>query len=218
MPVKILMVDDHKIVREGLCALVNNEPDMEVIGEAQDGVEAIRLTCELKPDVIIMDVNMPGMDGIDTTRRIASVVPDTKIIALTMYPKKNFVTEMLSAGASGYILKDDAFTELTKAIKTVMAGETYLCPKAASVLVNHYVRNNPRNTPANVLLTNRQCEVLKLLAEGKPTKEVALILELSSKTVDACRRRVMEKLNVQNIAELIKYAIREGLTSLDDDD
>ena len=123
---------------------------------------------------------------------------------------------MLSAGASGYILKDDAFAELAKAVKTVMAGETYLCPKAASILVNNYIRNHPRNIPENVLLTDRQREILKLLAEGKPTKEIALILKLSSKTVDACRRRVMEKLNVQNIAELIKYAIREGLTPLDD--
>lgn len=184
---------------------------MEVIGEAQDGGEAIRLTRQLKPDVIVMDVNMPGMDGVDATRRIVNDFPDTKIIALTMYPKKSFVMKILSAGASGYILKDDAFAELVKAVNTVMAGETYLCPKAASVLVDHYVRNHPRNTSANVLLTNRQREVLKLLAEGKSTKETALILKLSPKTIDACRRRVMEKLNVQNIAQLIKYAIREGL-------
>ena len=216
MSVKILMVDDHKIVREGLCALVNGEPDMEVIGQAQDGGEAIRLTRRLKPDVIVMDVNMPGMDGVDATRRIVNNVPDIKIIALTMYPKKSFVMEMLSAGASGYILKNDAFAELAKAINTVMAGETYLCPKAASILVDHYVRNHPRSVSANVLLTNRQREVLKLLAEGKSTKESALILKLSPKTVDACRRRVMEKLDVQNIAQLIKYAIREGLTPLDD--
>lgn len=216
MPVKILMVDDHKIVREGLCALVNNEPDMEVIGQAQDGGEAIRLTCQLKPDVVVMDVNMPGMDGVDATRRIVNDIPDTKIIALTIYSKKSFVIEMLNAGATGYILKDDAFAELVKAINTVMAGETYLCPKAASVIVDHYVHNHPRNLSANILLTNRQREVLKLLAEGKSTKEIALIFKLSPKTVDACRRRVMEKLDVQNIAELVKYAIREGLTSLDD--
>ena len=130
--------------------------------------------------------------------------------------KDNFVVEMLKAGALGYILKDDAFDELVKAINTVMAGQTYLCPKAASVLVDQYVRSNPRNIPANILLTNRQREVLKLLAEGKSTKEIAFILSLSPKTIDACRRRVMEKLNVQNIAQLIKYAIREGLTSLED--
>ena len=216
MAVKILMVDDHKIVLEGLCALVNNEPDIEVIGQARDGREAIKMAHELKPDVIVMDVHMPGMDGVDATRRIANDFPDIKIIALTMYPKKSFVTEMLSAGASGYILKDDAFTELVKAINTVMDGQAYLCPKAASALVDHYVRNHPQNIPANILLTNRQREVLKLLAEGKSTKEIALILKLSPKTIDACRHRVMEKLNVQNIAELVKYAIREGLTPLDD--
>ncbi len=216
MAVKILMVDDHKIVLEGLCALVNNEPDIEVIGQARDGREAIKMAHELKPDVIVMDVHMPGMDGVDATRRIANDFPDIKIIALTMYPKKSFVTEMLSAGASGYILKDDAFTELVKAINTVMDGQAYLCPKAASALVDHYVRNHPQNIPANILLTNRQREVLKLLAEGKSTKEIALILKLSPKTIDACRHRVMEKLNVQNIAELVKYAIREGLTPLED--
>ena len=216
MPVKILIVDDHEIMREGLSALVKDEPDMEVIGQAQDGREAIRLTKQLKPDVIVMDVNMPGMDGVDATRRIVNNVPDIKIIALTMYPKKSFVMEMLSAGASGYILKDDAFAELVKAVNTVMTGQTYLCPKAASVLVDNYVRNHPRNVSTDVLLTNRQREVLKLLAEGKSTKEIALVLKLSPKTVDACRRRVMEKLNVQNIVQLIKYAIREGLTPLDD--
>ena len=216
MQVKILIVDDHEIMREGLCSLINNEPDMEVIGQAQDGREAVRLTNQLRPDVIVMDVNMPGMDGIDAARRIVNDIPDIKIIALTMYPKKSFVMEMLNAGASGYILKDDAFAELVKAIKTVMAGQTYLCPKSASVLVDNYVRKHPLNASASVLLTNRQREVLKLLAEGKPTKEIALILKLSPKTVDACRRRVMEKLNVKNIAELVKYAIREGLTPLED--
>ena len=216
MPVNILMVDDHKMVREGLCALVNSEPNMQVIGQAQDGMEALRLTRELKPDVVVMDVNMPGMDGVDATRRIVNDVPGTRIIAITMYPKKSFVMEMLNAGASGYILKDDAFSELVKAINTVMAGETYLCPKAGSVLVDNYIRSYPRNVSANVLLTNRQHGVLKLLAEGKSTKEIAIILKLSPKTIDACRRRVMEKLDVQNIAQLIKYAIREGLTSLDD--
>ncbi|MHC4639011.1 MAG: response regulator transcription factor [Planctomycetota bacterium] len=215
MPVKILMVDDHKIVREGLCSLVNSEPDMEVIGQAQDGREAIRLVRQLKPDVTVMDVNMPGMDGVDATRRIAKDIPGTKIIALTMYPKKSFVTEMLSAGASGYILKDDAFTELVRAINTVMTGETYLCPKAASVLVDHYVHSHHRNVSAGTVLTDRERDVLKLLAEGKPSKEIALILNISGKTTDACRRRIMQKLNVQSIAELVKYAIREGLTSLD---
>ena len=216
MPVTILMVDDHKIVREGLCVLISNEPGMEVIGQAQDGREAIRLARQLKPDVIVMDVHMPGMDGIDATRLIVNDFPDSRIIALTMYPKKSFVMEMLNVGASGYILKDDAFAELVKAVNIVMSGETYLCPKAASVLVDHYVRNYPGNIPADILLTNRQREVLKLLAEGKSTKEIAVVLKLSPKTIDACRRRVMEKLNVQNIAQLIKYAIREGLTPLED--
>jgi DNA-binding NarL/FixJ family response regulator len=216
MPVKILIADDHKILLEGLRALVENEPGMEVTGQARDGMEAIEMARELKPDVIVMDVHMPGMGGVDAARRIANEFPDIRIIALTMYPEKSFVMQMLSAGASGYILKDVAFAELVKAINTVMSGETYLCPKAAGVLVDHYIRNHSQNIPTNIPLTNRQREVLKLLAEGKPTKEIAFILKLSPKTVDACRRRVMEKLNAQNIAQLIKYAIRKGLTPLDD--
>ena len=215
MAVRVLMVDDHKIVRQGLCSLVNNEAGMEVVGEAGDGRIAIKLARELKPDVIVMDVNMPGMDGIDATRRIINDVPDVKIVALSMYPKKSFVIEMLKAGALGYILKDGAFDELIKAINIVMTGKTYLCSKATSIIVDDYVRNPNGNASVDKILTSREIEILKLLAEGKLSKEIALLLNLSIKTIDACRRRIMQKLNVESIAELIKYAIREGLTSLD---
>jgi DNA-binding NarL/FixJ family response regulator len=208
------MVDDHVIVRQGLCSLVNNEEGMEVVGEAADGRTAIKLARELKPDVIVIDVNMPGMDGVEATRRINRDTPDIKIIALSMYSKKSFILEMLKAGALGYILKDAAFDELIKAINTVIDGKKYLCPKSTNIILENYVLN-PGNTGVDKLLTSREIEILKLLADGKPSKEIALLLNLSIKTVDACKRRLMKKLGVQSIAELVKYAIRESLTSLD---
>ena len=217
MAVRILLADDHKIMRDGLRSLLQGQTDMEVVGEAEDGREAIRLARELKPDVIIMDVNMPGMDGIDATRRIVNEVSGVRIVALSMYPKRSFVAGILKAGASGYILKDQAFGELVNAVKSVIAGDTFLCPRITSIVVDDYVLNHLANRGTSAaLLTDRQREVLKLLAEGKPVKEIALILKISPKTVDACRRRVMQKLNIQSIAELVKYAIREGLTPLDD--
>lgn len=215
MTIKVLMVDDHKIVRQGLCSLLKNEAGVEVIGETGDGRTAIKLARDLKPDVIIMDVNMPGMDGIDTTRRIVNDVPGVNIVALSMHSKKSFIVEMLRAGASGYVLKDRAFDELVRAIRAVMDGRRYLCPKATGIIVDNYVLEHPDKLSSDALLTVREREILKMLAEGKPSKEVALILNIGTKTVDACRRRIMQKLNVQSIAELVKYAIREGLTSLD---
>lgn len=215
MTVRVLMVDDHVIVRQGLCSLVNNETGMEVVGEAAEGRTAIKLARELKPDVIVIDVNMPGMDGVEATRRINKVIPDIKIIALSMYSKKSFILEMLKAGALGYILKDAAFDEMIKAINSVINNKKYLCPKSTNIILENYVLNPSGHASADELLTSREIEILKLLADGKPSKEIALILNLSIKTVDACRRRLMRKLSVQSIAELVKYAIRESLTSLD---
>ncbi|MBN1803924.1 MAG: response regulator transcription factor [Sedimentisphaerales bacterium] len=215
MTVRVLMVDDHVIVRQGLCSLVNNEDGMEVVGEAAEGRTAIKLARELKPDVIVIDVSMPGMDGVEATRRINRDTPSIKIIALSMYSKKSFILEMLKAGALGYILKDAAFDELIKAINTVIHSKKYLCPKATNIILEDYVLSPSGHTCADKLLTGREIEILKLLADGKPSKEIALLLNLSIKTVDACRRRIMRKLGVQSIAELVKYAIRESLTFLD---
>jgi DNA-binding NarL/FixJ family response regulator len=216
MAVKILLVDDHKMFRQGLCSLLEEQSGMEVVGEAEDGTRAIQLARELKPDIIVMDVDMPGMNGIDATRRISLEMPDIKLVALSTYLKKAFIIEMLRAGASGYILKERAFVKLVEAVNTVTAGETYLCSKAASVIVDDYVRNRQgidglSDTP----LTDRELEILKLLAEGKSSKEIAQLIDKSVQTIDACRRRIMQKLNVNSLAELVKYAIREGLTSLD---
>ena len=215
--IKIFIADDHTIVREGLCAMFEKKAEMEVVGEAEDGATAIRLARELRPDVIILDVSMPGMDGIDATRRLLKELPETKIIALSMFAKRAYVTNMLEAGASGYVLKGGAFSELAEAVHTVMAGEVYLCAPVATVLVDEYVDRSGRSTgPATGRLTDRELDILKLLAEGKASKEVALLLDVSVQAVDAGRRRIMQKLGIQSFADLVKYAVREGLTSVDD--
>jgi DNA-binding NarL/FixJ family response regulator len=217
MAVRILITDDHKIVREGLCAMFEKQAEMEVIGEAEDGVTAVRLARELRPDVIILDVNMPEMDGIDATRRLLKELPETKIIALSMFSKRTFVTKMLEAGASGYVLKGGAFSELIEAVNKVLAGNVYLCAPVATILVDEYVdRSGTSRGPSTAQLTDRELHILKLLAEGKPSKEIALLLDISVQAVDANRRRIMQKLDIESFAELVKYAIREGLASIDD--
>lgn len=216
MAIRILLVEDQKIMREGLSSLLKSNTDMEVIGEAENGREAVRFACELKPDIIVMDVNMPEMDGIDATCQIIAKIPDARIVALSMYPKKSFIEGMLRAGASAYVLKEKAFSELVKAIKTVLDGEIYLCPKATSIMVNSYIREKPKaNDMSGTALTAREHEILSILAEGKNTKQIALELGISTKTVDTHRQRIMRKLDMQSLPELTKYAIRKGLTSLE---
>lgn len=214
MALRILLVDDHQVLREGLGSLLAQQPEMEVVGEASDGMTALRLVRELKPDIVIMDVNMDGMDGIDATRMIVRERSETKVLALSMYLRKTFVSEMFKSGATGYLLKDNAFAEIVEAINTVVKGEKYICAKVAALLVDEYVQNGQglaKHTP----LTKRELEVLRMLADGKTSKEIGLITETSVKTVDACRRRIMQKLDINSIAELVKYAIREGLTTVD---
>ena len=214
MPARILLVDDHQVLREGLRSLLEQQPEMEVVGEAGDGMMALRLVRELDPDVIIMDVNMDGMDGIDATRMISREHPETKVLALSMFLRKTFVTEMFKSGAAGYLLKDNAFAEIVEAIRTIQAGERYVCGKVAALLVDEYVQDGVTGA-SGTKLTKRELEVVRMLADGKTSKEIALITGTSVKTVDACRRRVMQKLNISSLAELVKYAIREGLTTVD---
>ena len=214
---RILLADDHRIVRQGLRSLLEAEADFTVVAEADNGRAAIDLTDELAPDVVVMDVGMPELNGIEATRRIASRSPRVKVVALSMHSDRRFVAEMLKAGAAGYLLKDGAFEELVGAIRTVAAGRTYLSPRIADVVVEGYLRNNttPAEPTAYARLSPREREVLQLLAEGKATKEAAAALHLSVKTVETHRRQIMEKLNMYSVAELTKYAIREGLTSLE---
>ena len=215
MKIRIVVADDHKIMREGLKALIDKQPDMEVAAEAQDGLTATKLARKLLPHVIIMDIGMPEMNGIDATREIVAENKDIKIIALSMHSDRRFVLEMLKAGASGYLLKDSAFEELVTAVHTVMTGQSYLSPRITDIVVKEYLHNLPRNeSSAFTILTQREREVLQHLAEGKSTKQIASTLNLSVKTVETHRQQIMDKLKIRSVAELTKYAIREGITSL----
>jgi DNA-binding NarL/FixJ family response regulator len=214
MSIRILLADDHAIIRQGLRSLLEKESQIEVVGEAEDGRKALRLVRELTPDIIVMDITMPNLNGIDATRQIISRYPKVKVIALSIHSNKRFIADMLKAGASGYILKDCLFDELVQAIHRVAGGETYLSPKITGKVVSDYVEYLITSRSVSIL-TEREHEVLQLLAEGKSTKQIALALHVSPKTIEANRRQIMEKLNIHNIAELTKYAIREGLTSLE---
>ena len=215
MNLRILLADDHKIVCEGLRTLIEKKPGMEVVGEAENGRMAVRLAQELSPDIVIMDVAMPDLNGIEATRQVLNNGPKVKVIALSMHSDRRFVVQMLKAGASGYLLKDCAFEELTNAIRAVVANRTYLSPKIADTIVKDYTRLFPK-TEFSVfsILTPRQRQVLQLLSEGKTTCQIASHLQVSVKTVETYRQQIMEKVDIHSIAELTKYAIREGLTSL----
>jgi DNA-binding NarL/FixJ family response regulator len=214
---RIIIADDHRIVRQGLRALIEKHPDMQVMGEAATGREAVVMVRELLPDIILMDVSMPDMNGIEATRRIKSEYPQIRILALSMHSDRRFAMEMLKAGASGYLLKDSAFEEMAHAIRAVMSGHTYLCHKIADVVIKNYINLTAKQeSSAFSELTVREREVLQLIAEGKSTKEIASALEVSVKTVETHRQQMMEKLGVRSVAELTKYAIREGLTSIEE--
>jgi DNA-binding NarL/FixJ family response regulator len=216
MSTRILLVDDHKITRQGLRSLLENQADMEVVAEAEEGRTAVRLVREIVPDVVIMDVSMPDLNGMEAARQIVADCPGVKIIALSMHSDALFVTEMLKSGASGYLLKDCAFEELALAIRTVSDEKTYLSPSISGVVVNDYVHLLSRGESVDAeVLSNREREVLQLLAEGKSTKQMALRLHISVKTVETHRRQIMEKLDIHSVAELTKYAIRKGFTSLE---
>jgi len=213
---KIVIADDQGIVRQGLRALIEKQDNMEVVGEARDGWEVVELAKKLAPDTIIMDISMPNLNGVEATRRILEERPNTKIIALSMYPHKRYVTEMLKAGASGYVLKSYLFDELVKALDAAAAVERYLSPKITNVLIDEYVHTLSANQDNGLSkLTDRERQVLQLIAEGLSTKQIALRLNISPKTADANRREIMNTRDIHSIAELTKYAIREGLTTAD---
>jgi two-component system, NarL family, response regulator NreC len=216
MKTRILIADDHKIIREGLRALLEKQNDMEVIAEAEDGLSAVKAALKAIPDVVIMDIGMPGLNGIEATRQVVAGNRNIRVIALSMHTDRRFVLEMLEAGASGYLLKESAFEELAASIHTVMAGQPYLSPKVTDVVLKEYLHNVSKGeSTVFKVLSGREREVLQLLAEGKGTKQIASLLNVSVKTVETHRQQIMEKLNIHSIAELTKYAIREGLTSLE---
>ena len=213
---RIVLADDHRIIREGLSALLEKQTDVEVIAEAEDGRTAVEVSRKLKPDVVIMDITMPDLNGIEATRQIVKESSGIKVIALSMHSDRKFVMEMLSAGASGYMLKDSAFEELDKALHTVINDQTYMSPKIVDIVGRNYMRYVARKDFAvPPALTNREREVLQLIAEGKTTQQIASSLHLNIKTVATHRGKIMGKLDIRSIAELTKYAIREGLTPLE---
>lgn len=216
MSIRILLADDHQIIRAGLRSLLEKEPGLTVIAEAETGRDAVRLTLVQQPEVVVMDVAMPDLNGIEATRQIIAERPGIRVVALSMHADRRYVMEMLKAGASGYLLKDSAFEELVRAIRTVLANQTYLSPEIANLVVGDYVRQlqQHKDTSAFSVLTVREREVLQLLTEGSSTAQIAERLHLSVKTIETHRQNIMEKLGLRSIAELTKYAIREGLTSL----
>ncbi len=222
MPIRVLLVDDHQIVRDGLRSLLAKQIDIEVVGEAENGRESLQKARELKPDVVVMDIGMRELNGIDATRQLLAESPETKVVALSMHSDRRYISEMLAAGACGYLLKDSAFDELTAAIRTVAEGRTFVSQGIAGTVIDDYVRrlasggSEERVSPGGRALSPREREVLQLIAEGASTKEAAARLHLSVKTVETHRRQIMDKLGIYNLAGLIKYAVREGLASLED--
>ena len=206
--IRILLADDHAVVRQGFKMILGAQPDMEIVGEAGNGREAVELTEQLKPDVVVMDVAMPELNGIEATRRVTEAAPHTRVIALSMHKDSVYVREVLRAGARGYLLKDSGAGDLVSAVRAIAQGEGYLSPAVSNAVLDDYRRHvtNPID-----LLSTREREVLQMLAEGKTNKDVAGVLNLSVYTVDAHRGRIMEKLNLHSINELVRFAVRNGL-------
>jgi two-component system, NarL family, response regulator NreC len=214
--IKIVLADDHQIVRHGLRSLLSAEPDMEVVGEADNGRAVVKMVQEKLPQVVIMDISMPDLNGIEATRQILNEAPGIKVIALSMHSDSLFVLNMFKAGASGYLLKDCALEELVKAVRTVLNRKIYLSPGISDIVIKDFVIGwSPPDSSAYAVLTTREREVLQLMAEGRNTNQIAESLCVSVKTVEAHRKQMMNKLDIHSVAELTKYAIRQGLTSLE---
>lgn len=213
---RIMIVDDHGIVRQGMRILLEQEGDWEVVGEASDGRSAVEMAKQLCPDLVIMDITMPGLNGVDATRQILAHDPNAKVVVLSIHAEPHIVRDVLSAGAMAYVLKTYLFEDLSNAIRSACSGNHYLSPAIAGVVVSEYVHGaSAERSGGSGRLTSREREIVQLIAEGKTTKQAALILHVSQKTADAARRQAMNKLDVPSIAELTKYAIREGITSVD---
>jgi len=214
MGIRILLAEDHKIVRECLRSLLEREPDMEIVAEAETGLEAVARAAQLKVGLVLMDLTLPDMNGIEATRRIVTEVPDVSVIALTMHSDKRFISEALKAGAKGYLVKDGAMPELVEAIREVAGGGIYV----SKSLPGWELAGQPEAPPGTpalgaAQLSRREREVLQKIAEGKSTKEIAFVFGVSVKTIESQRSQAMKKLNLRNVAELTKYALREGLVS-----
>ena len=215
--VKVLLADDHTIVRKGLLSLLLGQDDIEVVGEAQDGRDALKLVEQLQPHVVVMDITMPLLNGLEATRQIKHHWPEIQVVILTVHTAEEYIFQILQAGASGYIVKQAAPKELITAIHAAYAGETFLSPSISQTVIQEYIvhaRSTSGEDGFNSL-TEREHEILQLLAEGRTTRDIAEILVISVKTVETHRANLMHKLDIDNLADLIKYAVRKGVITLD---
>jgi two-component system NarL family response regulator len=216
MSIRILLVDDHQMMRDGLRSILDLEDGLDVVGEAANGYEAFEMAQTLRPDVVVMDIGMKGLNGIDATRQIKAQNPRAQVVALSTYSDESYVLSMLQAGASGYVLKDAAVEEMRRAIRAVADGHHYLSPQIAGSVVASHLRGPSQDGPSPASgLAPRERQILQLLAEGHTSSEIARRLHIATSTVESHRRNIMRKLDLHSVAELTKYAIREGLTSLE---
>jgi DNA-binding NarL/FixJ family response regulator len=215
---RVLLAEDHTIVRKGLLALLDSEAGIEVIGEAQDGREAVARAEQLRPDVVLMDITMPVLNGLEATRQIKKRFPEVKVLILTVHSDDEYIRQILRAGASGYLVKQAAPHELISAIEAIQRGESYLSPSVSKKVVDGYVQYSAgaEEEDSYERLTGREREVLQLIAEGSSTRDIAQMLDLSVKTAETHRARIMDKLDIHSTAELTQYAIRKGVISLDE--
>jgi DNA-binding NarL/FixJ family response regulator len=213
--ITVLVAEDHTIVRKGICSLIDGKADIQVVGEAEDGREAIEKAEALTPDVVLMDITMPHLNGLEATRQIKKRCPQVKILALTMYTNEEYILQIIQAGASGYVIKQAAPAELISAIHAVCRGDTFLSPSVSKVIIDEYMKHRASSTSARYdELTDREREVLQLLAEGHSNRSIAEELNISIKTVGVHRTSIMKKLKCQSVSDLVKYALRKGIISL----
>lgn len=210
------MAEDHTIVRQGIASLLRTESDMEVVGEASNGLEAIELAKKITPDVVLMDIGMQHLNGLEATREIKKLFPSVKVLVLTMHDNEEWIFQILKAGASGYLIKDSAMTDLTSALRAVYHGDSYLSPSISKKVIEEYIRKAKLGEKKGIedLLSGREREILQLMAEGNSIPQISSLLCISKKTVEAHKTHIMEKLNIHDKVGLIKYAIRTGLTKL----
>ena len=215
--ITVLVAEDHTIVRKGICSLLATKPDIEVVGEAEDGWEAIKKVETLLPDVVLMDITMPHLNGLEATRHIKKMFPQVKVLALTMYTNEEYISQVLQAGASGYVVKQAAPAELISAIQAVHRGDSFLSPSVSKTVIEEYLKHTDAAPQGDhyEALTDREREVLQLIAEGYSNREIAEKLQVSIKTVGVHRVNLMEKLGIHNVTDLVKYALRKGIISLD---